>query len=66
MLYLASKSPRRRQLLEQVGIRFGTVDVDVPETRVVDPLPYSKWYRDYLVANDVPGAVTGITRTRVA
>jgi septum formation protein len=33
MLYLASKSPRRRELLEQVGLRFGTVDVDVPEVR---------------------------------
>jgi len=33
MLYLASKSPRRRQLLEQIGVRFGTVDVDVPEVR---------------------------------
>jgi len=33
LLYLASQSPRRRQLLEQVGIRFETVDVDVPEVR---------------------------------
>ena len=33
MLYLASQSPRRRQLLEQIGMRFGTVDVDVPEVR---------------------------------
>ena len=34
MLYLASQSPRRRQLLEQIGLRFGTVDVDVPEIPV--------------------------------
>ena len=33
MLYLASQSPRRRQLLEQVGIVFDTIDVDVPEAR---------------------------------
>lgn len=33
MLYLASQSPRRRQLLEQIGMRFGSVDVDVPEVR---------------------------------
>jgi septum formation protein len=33
MLYLASQSPRRRQLLEMIGVRFGTVDVDVPEVR---------------------------------
>lgn len=30
-LYLASRSPRRRQLLEQIGIRYGVLDVDVPE-----------------------------------
>jgi septum formation protein len=34
VLYLASQSPRRRQLLDQVGLRFGTVDVDVPEMQV--------------------------------
>jgi len=33
MLYLASQSPRRRQLLEQVGVRFDIVDVEVPEVR---------------------------------
>lgn len=33
MLYLASQSPRRRQLLETIGVRFATVDVDVPEVR---------------------------------
>ena len=31
MLYLASQSPRRRQLLEQLGLRFAVLDVDVPE-----------------------------------
>lgn len=31
MLFLASKSPRRRQLLEQLGYRFGVLDVDIPE-----------------------------------
>jgi len=31
LLYLASQSPRRRQLLEQVGIRFEAIDVEVPE-----------------------------------
>lgn len=33
MLYLASQSPRRRQLLEQLGQRFAVLDVDVPEQR---------------------------------
>lgn len=33
MLHLASKSPRRRELLSRLGVRFGIVDVDVPELR---------------------------------
>jgi septum formation protein len=33
MLYLASQSPRRRELLEQVGIRFDTLKLDLPEVR---------------------------------
>ncbi len=31
MLYLASRSPRRRQLLEQLGVHFRCLDPDVPE-----------------------------------
>jgi septum formation protein len=31
MLHLASKSPRRRQLLQQIGVPFQPLDVDVPE-----------------------------------
>ena len=33
MLYLASQSPRRRQLLEQLGVDFTVLDVAVPEQR---------------------------------
>lgn len=33
MLWLASQSPRRRELLAQVGVAFETVNVDVPEVR---------------------------------
>jgi septum formation protein len=33
MLYLASRSPRRAQLLEQLGLRFAVLDVEVPEHR---------------------------------
>ena len=36
MLYLASQSPRRRQLLEQLGMSFNVLDVEVPEVRAVD------------------------------
>ncbi|GLQ96007.1 Maf family protein [Dyella mobilis] len=33
MLYLASQSPRRRELLEQAGVAFSVLNVDVPEQR---------------------------------
>lgn len=33
MLYLASQSPRRKQLLEQLGVTFELLQVDVPEIR---------------------------------
>ena len=39
MLYLASQSPRRRQLLELLGYDFETLTVDVPEQRVSDESP---------------------------
>ncbi len=31
-IYLASKSPRRRELLNQIGIDFEIIDVDIDET----------------------------------
>ena len=34
MLYLASQSPRRRELLALLGLPFGLLDVDVPEQRL--------------------------------
>ncbi len=36
MLHLASRSPRRRDLLDRLGLPFGLVDVDVPEVRGAD------------------------------
>ncbi|MEO7065861.1 MAG: Maf family protein [Rhodanobacter sp.] len=39
MLYLASQSPRRRQLLEQLGVDFTVVDVDVLEQRASSESP---------------------------
>jgi septum formation protein len=39
MLYLASQSPRRRELLAQIGIEFEIVDVDVPEVRGANEAP---------------------------
>lgn len=39
MLWLASQSPRRRELLAQIGVTFELIDVDVPEVRAVDESP---------------------------
>lgn len=39
MLHLASQSPRRRELLAQVGVAFEVVDVAVPEVRGADESP---------------------------
>lgn len=49
MLYLASQSPRRRELLGQLGATFSVLDVDVMEQRAVGESP-----RDYVrrVARD--------------
>jgi len=38
-LYLASKSPRRRQLLDQIGVRFKQLNVDVSEERLLQENP---------------------------
>lgn len=53
MLYLASRSPRRRQLLEQLGLQFGQLELDVPE----QPLP-GEPAEDYVsrVAREKAGA----------
>lgn len=49
MLYLASKSPRRRQLLQQLEVDFSVVEVDVVERQQAGESP-----RDYVsrVARD--------------
>ena len=39
MLHLASKSPRRHQLLQQLGVAFDVLDVDVPEQRAAGETP---------------------------
>ena len=36
MLYLASKSPRRAELLQRLGLSHRLLDVDVPEVRAPD------------------------------
>jgi len=58
MLRLASQSPRRHQLLQQLGVAFDVLDVDVPERRATGetPLAYvSRVARDKAAAG-APGA----------
>ncbi|MBA8885815.1 septum formation protein [Dokdonella fugitiva] len=52
-LFLASQSPRRRELLRQIGREFDVLDVDVPERREPDETP-----EDYVsrVAREKAGA----------
>ena len=35
MLHLASKSPRRRELLSMLGLDFGILDLDLPERKIL-------------------------------
>jgi len=35
-IYLASSSPRRRELLTQIGVTFSVLAVDIDETRLKD------------------------------
>ncbi len=39
-IYLASKSPRRQSLLNQIAISFDCIDVDIDESVGIDELPY--------------------------
>lgn len=39
MIYLASSSPRRRELLEQIGVEYSLVSVDVDETPMAGEQP---------------------------
>ncbi len=53
MIYLASQSPRRRELLEQIKVKFGILDISVPEIRMPGEPPM-----DYVrrVAREKAGA----------
>jgi len=35
-IYLASQSPRRRELLQQIGVSFERLPVDIDEGRLTD------------------------------
>ena len=46
MIFLASQSPRRRELLRQLGVDFSILDVDVPEVRAPGEPPEDYVSRD--------------------
>ena len=60
-LYLASRSPRRQELLRQVGLRFETVAADVDERRGPGQSP-----ADYAVAMALAKARAGLLAVRGA
>lgn len=45
MLYLASQSPRRRELLGQISAMFSTLDVEIPEQREAGESPQDYVHR---------------------
>lgn len=60
MLFLASRSPRRRQLLEQIGHRFECLELDLPEVRAPDETPLQYVSR---VARDKAAAGLALKRS---
>ena len=53
-IYLASKSPRRRELLTQIGVEFSVLSVDVDERRTIDEPP-----KDYVKRVAIAKAQSG-------
>jgi len=57
MLHLASRSPRRRELLARLGVPFSVLDVDIPEVRAPGEAP-----RDYVARVAAGKAAAGLAR----
>ena len=55
-LYLASRSPRRRELLRQIGVNHSVLQVDIPETPRADEQPVA-----YVQRLATEKALAGIT-----
>jgi len=64
-LYLASRSPRRRELLEQVGVRYTLIDVEVDERHVPGETPETYVTRVAVEKALAAGAALGDRRARV-
>lgn len=63
MLYLASQSPRRRELLARFGLAFEVLDIDIPERREPgeSPLGYVKRVAHEKAAAGLQRVDTGAT-----
>lgn len=61
MLYLASRSPRRRELLTQLGVTHAVLDIDVPEQRAPGEAA-----QDYVCRVAREKAVAGLAQCREA
>lgn len=57
MLYLASQSPRRQELLQRLGLPFAVLDVEVPEQRAPAETPV-----DYVRRVAAAKAAAGLSR----
>ena len=60
-LLMASSSPRRRDLLQQIGVRFSVLSVDIDESRCEGELP-----RDYVLRLAREKAEAGFARQQGA
>ncbi len=61
MLYLASRSPRRSQLLARLGLAFHTLELDVPEHRQAGEAP-----ADYVLRVATEKALAGLVQVRAS
>ena len=58
----ASQSPRRRELLTQLGVTFRVIDVDVPELRAVQESPQEYVSRVAKVTVEQSGPVRAVVK----
>lgn len=59
-VYLASNSPRRRELLDQIGVRFNVLSIDIPEEVLLNETPV-----DYVQRLSIEKAKAGIKQLKL-